>query len=127
MNLKNFVGGGSKDNMAIFNPNGKPKLINVDMDGTLTNGEAFWHKRPTPNPIAIELVKQLYQAGNHIIIWTARAWEYAPETVGWLIEFGVPYHGLYMQKGGSDLYIDDKAIHFTDDLTMAQIKELFGE
>lgn len=97
--------------MAIFNSVQTPKLINVDLDGTLTTGGPFWHGEPQPNMEMIELVRKLYQSGNHIIIWTARAWEYANETVAWLIKHKVPFHGVYMQKGGCDLYIDDKAMN----------------
>ena len=88
--------------------NGKRKVYNIDLDGILTNGEFFWEKEPTPNVLAIEKVRCLYRSGNTIIIWTARAWEMAPETVGWLIKNRVPFHGVYMSKGGSDCYVDDK-------------------
>lgn len=108
--------------MAIFNSNGKPKLINVDVDGTLTNGEMFWVSEPTPHLENIGLVRELYASGNHIIIWTARAWKYAPETVAWLIKHDIPFHGLYMQKGGSDLYIDDKALR-AEHATFEEIKK----
>jgi hypothetical protein len=97
----------------VFDPKGPHKVVNVDLDGTLTCGELFWETRPTVNAGARKLVQELYEAGNVIIIWTARAWAYAPETVGWLIENRVPFHAISMQKGGSDLYIDDKALRYT--------------
>ncbi len=92
----------------------KNRVIAVDLDGTLTNGEPFWDGIPTPNKAIVEQVRELYQQGNIIIIWTARAWELAPETVGWLVMNRIPYHGLYMAKGGADLYIDDKCINTID-------------
>jgi hypothetical protein len=56
----------------------------------------------------IDTLRALYASGNIIIIWTARNWEFAPETVGWLIKNKIPFHGIVMGKGGSDVYIDDK-------------------
>lgn len=88
--------------------NKKREVYNIDVDGVLTNGEKFWEEEPTPNQDMIEYVRNLYQSGNTIIIWSARAWELAPETVSWLIKHRVPFHGIYLAKGGSDHYIDDK-------------------
>lgn len=91
-----------------FTENNNRRVWNIDLDGTLTNGEPFWEQEPTPNLGAIDRVRALYQGGNIVIIHTARQWEYAPETVGWLISHRVPFHGIYMAKGGSDHYVDDK-------------------
>ena len=91
-----------------FEADGPRKVWNFDLDGVLTTGGAFWEVEPEPNHEMINRVREFYQAGNVIIIWTARLWEYAPETVGWLIKHRVPFHGLYMAKGGADHYVDDK-------------------
>jgi len=93
-----------------FDPDGKREVYAIDLDGTLTNGEPFWETTPTPNLNAIAGVRQIYQSGNIVIISTARQWEYAPETVGWLIANKVPFHGILMSKGGADYYIDDKGV-----------------
>jgi len=86
-------------------------LINVDFDGTLTNGENGWITEPTPNIEHIRIINKLYRKGFIIIIHTARTWDAAPKTVAWLIRNNVPYHGLFMFKGGSDsYYCDDKNI-----------------
>jgi len=97
-----------------FNENSKRHVYAIDLDGTLTNGEPFWESDPTPNNDAIRSLRDLYKLGNIVIIWTARQWEFAPETVGWLIKNRVPFHGIYMAKGGSDFYIDDKNITFSE-------------
>lgn len=91
------------------------KLICVDMDGTLCEGE-FWHigNEPTPIQKNIDFVNHLYQKGAHIIIWSARAPVFYPETHGWLISHQVKFHGIMMNKGGADLYIDDKCINIKD-------------
>ena len=95
-----------------FNENSKRRVYNIDLDGILTNGEPFWEKEPSPNEEAILYTRRLYREGNVIIIHTARQWEFAPETVAWLVKHRVPFHGIFMMKGGSDCYIDDKATHF---------------
>ena len=92
-----------------FNENPNKKVYSIDVDGTLTNGEPFWKQEPTPNFDVVTGVRELYKAGNIIIIHTARQWECALETVSWLIKHGVPYHGIFMNKGGSDVYVDDKS------------------
>lgn len=101
-----------------FDPNGKHEVYNIDLDGTLTNGEPFWGGVPvTVNETVKEAVRTAYKNGNIIIVWTARQWEFAPETVGWLIANRIPFHGIYMGKGGADYYIDDKSVlpdKFTD-------------
>lgn len=86
-------------------------LIMVDIDGTLTKGEnKHWEQEPVPDKEMIETVNNLYKKGNHIIIWTARSWDSVRKTVAWLEKHGVWYHGIRMNKGGADLYIDDKTI-----------------
>ena len=52
------------------------KNINVDIDGTLTNGELFWETEPTPNPDMVNFVREMYSRGNIIIIHTARQWSH---------------------------------------------------
>jgi hypothetical protein len=92
-----------------FDENAPRRVIAIDLDGTLTNGEPFWLEQPTPNLKQVEKLRDLYRSGNIVIIWTARQWECAPETVGWLIANRIPFHGLMMAKGGADVYVDDKA------------------
>lgn len=93
------------------------KKIAVDVDGTLTHGEArYWieDEEPQPRHEVIEAVNNLYKAGHFIIIWTARPWTVAEQTAAWLRKWGVRYHGLRMAKGSADVYIDDKAVHVED-------------
>jgi len=94
----------------IFNETDKRKVYNFDVDGVLTNGESYWLSDPTPNMLNIKYLKELYSSGNIIIIHTARTWEYANETVSWLIKHKIPFHGIMMQKGAADYYIDDKML-----------------
>ncbi len=60
--------------------------------------------------MVIDYVRNLYFSGKYvIIIWTARQWCDAPELIGWLTKYSVPYHAVKMDKGAADLYIDDKS------------------
>ena len=93
---------------------GKRSVLNIDVDGTLTNGELFWEERPTINKEMADFVREAYYSGKYvIIIWSARRWADTNITVGWLIEHDIPFHGIYMQKGATDVYIDDKSVQPT--------------
>ncbi len=91
-------------------------LLAVDIDGTLCHSE-YWGKG-TPKPIKenIAIVKKLYFAGYHIVIYTARNPSFRMVTEHWLQKNGVWYHALVMgeRKMGFDLLIDDKAINSKD-------------
>ncbi|MFW6173693.1 MAG: capsular biosynthesis protein [Elusimicrobiota bacterium] len=91
------------------NPSGK--LIAVDLDGTLCEGEFWGDGEPAPKKEVIDKVWKLYKSEAHIVIYTARKPDFYKDTMAWLIKYGVPFHGISMQyKPGADLYIDDKAI-----------------
>ena len=91
-------------------------VINVDVDGVLTNGEIFWEETPTVNKEMRKFVQDAYYSMKYvIIIWTTRLWRDAPITVGWLISNQIPFHGIMMQKGASDAYLDDKNVMVTKD------------
>ena len=92
------------------NPNGK--LIAIDLDGVLCHGEFWGEEEPIPNQEMINTVIGWYRRGAHIIIYTARQPKYYPQTHGWLIKYGVPFHGIAMfMKPGADVYIDDKGLN----------------
>jgi len=96
----------------IYRDNSSRKVYNVDFDGTLTTGDSYEILRPDNEMIT--RVQELYFAGNIIIIWSARLWSDASKIASWLIQYHVPFHGIMLGKGGSDCYIDDKAIHSHD-------------
>lgn len=87
--------------------------INIDFDKTLTTGEgaAYWEGgEDDPDEEMIEWVNEMYKDGNTIIIWTARPWSEAGQTVGMLTKWGVMWHAIRMEKGSADMYVDDKAV-----------------
>lgn len=96
---------------------GKRKVVAVDLDKTLTK-EGRWFvedEEIVPDEETIEKVmNQVYKQGHVLIIWTARPWNVAEETVAWLRKHSVRFHGLQMEKGSADVYIDDKALNVED-------------
>jgi hypothetical protein len=95
--------------------NPKDKLIAVDLDDTLCQGQ-FWGKEdPKPKQEMIDKVWDWYKKGAHIIIYTGRQPKYLPQTQSWLVKHEVPFHGIAMQvKIGADVYIDDRALNIED-------------
>lgn len=104
-----------KDKLKKILENPNDKLIAVDLDGTLCEGEFWGEGEPVPKKETIEKVWEWYKKGAHIIIYTARQPIYYKETQSWLVKHGVPFHGITMQvKIGADIYIDDKALNVED-------------
>jgi hypothetical protein len=95
--------------------------IAVDFDKTLTGGEESYvtGDPEKPNEEMVEWVNYQYRQGHTIIVWTARPWEAAQETVARLTEWGVDWHGLRMEKGHADVYVDDKGTTPSDELVEA--------
>lgn len=93
----------------------RPKTIMVDLDGVLCTEETF-HDRPLAEPIAgaCEALRKLRAAGHTVVIYTARGWGEYRVTQHWLDEHGFEYDGLHMGKPVADVWIDDRAIQFTD-------------
>lgn len=87
------------------------KRFAIDFDNTLTIGDSKpWlnDDKPKPNKRAIEIVNKLFYEGNTIIIHTSRDYDFARNTVAWLIENGVRYHGLYFGNLCAHVYVNDR-------------------
>ncbi len=85
--------------------------IIIDLDGTICREmRQFSRCLAEPWPNAVETVNKLYDAGNTIIIYSARTWVEYEMTVDWLKRHGVKYHQLFMGKPIGDVWIDDRAI-----------------
>lgn len=88
-------------------------VICVDFDNTLTTSiPSDWSvdgHDAKPDEAMIEAVTNAWKDGYTIIIWTARRWCEAPNIVGSLVSWQVPYHGLRCEKGAATKYVDDKA------------------
>ena len=96
------------------NPN--DKVLAIDLDGVLCEGEFWGEGEPKPKQDMIDRVWKWYKQGAHIIIYTARQPRYYAVTLAWLIKYEVPFHGIAMlYKPGADCYvIDDKGINSAD-------------
>ena len=101
-----------------------------DIDGTLcTKKENCDYHASTPIKERVELVNRLYEAGNTIIMQTARGMgrynnnpqkaiqEFYAMTARQLDEWGIRYHYLFLGKPAGDIYIDDKGIKDEDFFT----------
>ena len=104
----------------------------VDIDGTIctpTIGRDYHKAEPWKD--RIEVLNKLYDDGNHIIYFTARAmgrFSDQPHTIAaqkakevlfeltknQLDEWGCKYNELIMGKPHADLFIDDKGINCDD-------------
>lgn len=91
--------------------------IGVDVDNTLTKGEArYWRddEECKVDEEMKEVIQQLYRDHHTIIIWTARPYRNASHLAAWLEKNDIRFHGLRMEKGSCDVYLDDKAIDVTE-------------
>jgi trehalose-6-phosphatase len=93
----------------------RPQTIMVDLDGVLCSEEAFFD-RPLAEPIAgaREALQKLRAAGHIVVIYSARSWGECRVTKRWLEEHGFEYDGLHLGKPVADVWIDDRAIRFTN-------------
>ena len=103
---------------------GRAKTIMVDLDGVLCTEEMFL-ERPLAQPFAgaAAALRRLRAAGYVVVIYTARGWGEYRVAKQWLDDHGFEYDGLHMGKPVADVWIDDRAIRFTDwDDTLKQLQ-----
>ncbi|MDE5421908.1 HAD family hydrolase [Ancylomarina sp. DW003] len=89
--------------------------IIIDIDGTICTEERTYSRslaKPLEN--AQKSVNSLYDEGHTIIFYTARTWMEFEMTTDWLKRNGFKYHQLMMGKPIGDVWIDDRALQFTN-------------
>ena len=103
-----------------------------DIDGTICNNTDGKYEDAEPYQHMIDLVNELYVAGNYIIFHTARGMgvfngnkgkaiiKWYSFTKSQLDSWGVKYHELHLGKLHADIYIDDKGYQLKDDGTSAK-------
>jgi trehalose-6-phosphatase len=93
----------------------RPKTIMIDLDGVICTEERTF-ERPLAEPIsgAREAIQRLRAAGHTVIVYTARNWLECRVTQKWLADHGFEVDGLQMGKPVADLWIDDRAVRFTN-------------
>lgn len=96
------------------------KVINVDIDGTLTieKETVTWsegaYKKAIPNKDTIARINHLFDEGHQIVLWSARLEEDRKVTVDWMKKHGVKYTKLVLDKPFFNLYICDRVCHVND-------------
>lgn len=102
--------------------------IVVDLDGTICEirqpNQSYADVAVLPG--AVERLKALRAAGHYIIIQTARNMKTCESNVGkvmknvglitldWLERHDIEYDEIYFGKPNAELYIDDRALRFSD-------------
>jgi hypothetical protein len=91
-----------------------------DIDGTLCENTYGDYKVAQPFELRIQVVNELFDAGNTIILNTARGMgssdnnsQIATEkwkdfTIAQLSGWGIKYHKIFFGKPAGDIYVDDK-------------------
>lgn len=95
------------------------KRFVFDIDGVIaTLTPANEYRQAEPMPPTIELINKLYDAGNYIILATARGSmtgiDWRPVTEQQMSDWGVKYHELHFGKPAGDYYVDDRFISLHD-------------
>lgn len=87
--------------------------IIIDLDGTICSEEKTYSRSlALPKEGAKEAVNKLFDAGNTIIIYSARTWMEYEMTKHWLDHNGIKHHQLILGKPIGDVWIDDRALRF---------------
>lgn len=85
----------------------------IDIDGTICSNTEGAYEQAEPFKVVIRKVNKLYDAGNKIIMFTARGSETGKDwrelTEKQLSDWGLKYHELKFGKPAADIYIDDKS------------------
>ena len=102
--------------------------IVIDLDGTICpvrkEGESYADLQPFPG--AKQKIRDLRAQGHYIIIQTARNMQTCGSCLGkviknvgkitleWLDKHEIEYDEIYFGKPNGEIYIDDRALRFTD-------------
>ena len=101
------------------------KRFVFDIDGVIARfNKELTYDQSLPNEPMIRAINRLYEAGNEIILHTARGYvtgiDWKEITEKQLADWGLKYHELHFGKPNADYYVDDKM------LPMEQVTELFS-
>lgn len=102
--------------------------IVIDLDGTICpiKEKNASYQDLVPLEGAVERIKQLKSMGHYIIISTARNMATQESNIGkvvknigkvtldWLEKYDIPYDEIYFGKPNAQVYIDDRALRFSD-------------
>jgi len=86
-------------------------VVAIDMDNTICRGDHYTPEeciRAVPDMNMISIVNKLSDR-KYIIIYTARKYKLAEDTLKWLDKWNVRYNAISFRKTNTDIYIDDRA------------------
>ena len=104
----------------------KQKVLAFDIDGVICNTLGSDYENSKPNKKVIEKINHLYDAGNTIIVFTARfmgrtnnnyqeAYKLGYKfTLNQLQSWNLKFNELIFGKPSFDLLIDDKAFNYSE-------------
>ncbi len=86
-----------------------------DIDGVIAQfDESLDYANVGPRPAMVKAIQKLYEAGNEIVLFTARGYvtgvDWKETTIEQMKKFGVPYNELIFGKPNADYYVDDKML-----------------
>ena len=92
--------------------------IAVDFDGTIHDpfNKLPKYKMGQPMPGAAQTISDLQKLGHEIIIFPTWAdnQQRRKAIVDWLTYFSVPFDDITSVKPDADIYLDNRALHFTN-------------
>jgi len=101
--------------------------ISVDFDGVLIDNEGIPREHEVglgyPHKNAVEAIRFLKGLGHNCVVFTARTEEEWPKIKEWLNKYGFEEMEITNIKTPFSVYIDDRAVRFTD---WQDICKLFG-
>lgn len=98
----------------------KKRTIAIDFDGTIVE-----HKFPGIGTIkgnVVDSIREWYEQGHTVIIWTCRTDQYAEEALKFLYDNDIPFHHFNTNPSNTfrcrkvlaDIYLDDRALNVDD-------------
>lgn len=99
------------------------KRFVFDIDGVIAQFDAnLDYANVEANEPMVRAIRKLYEAGNTIVLHTARGYvtgkDWRAVTEEQLKRFGCPYHELHFGKPNADYYVDDKMLDMNELLSM---------
>lgn len=89
-----------------------------DIDGVICDTEGTDYAHAVPRQWVVDGINALKQKGDEVLLYTARGaksgFDWRALTEQQLMEWGVNYDKLLMNKPAADFYVDDKALAFRD-------------
>ncbi|MFN2289504.1 MAG: capsular biosynthesis protein [Chromatocurvus sp.] len=115
----------------------------IDVDGTLTNGDAVSYADVTPRQDVVEMLRHYRSQEFEIVLYTARNMRTHQSSLGlinaktlpvlfdWLHRHDIPYDEIWTGKpwcGNDGFYVDDKAIRPDEFVSLSynEIRTLVG-